>query len=83
MQVYICLCYWKVRKDAGLSEQHLTIAEEAWPLIVRPLGFDSGIRTLERTINGIARKVARQVLEGEIEGLHIDNSNIKPYLPTW
>lgn len=73
----------KVRREAGLRENQLTISDDAWPLVVRPLGFDSGIRTLERTINGIARKVARQILEGQTEGLHIDTDNIKPYLPTW
>ncbi len=73
----------KVVKDAGLTQDQFTISDDAWPLIVRPLGFDSGIRTLERTVNGIARKVARQVVEGQITNLHISAENVKPYLPTW
>src|SRR3989344_5648855 len=39
--------------DAGLTSAQLTIEDAVWPQIVRPLGFDSGIRTLERTIQGI------------------------------
>ena len=73
----------KVRRQAGLDDDQLTIADDVWPLIVRPLGFDAGIRTLERNINAIARKVARQVVEGKITGLHITTDNVKPYLPTW
>lgn len=73
----------KVCKDAGLTQEQLTISQDVWPLIVRPLGFDSGIRTLERTINGIARKVALQIVEGQITSLHLSADNIKPYLPVW
>lgn len=73
----------KVLKEAGLKNEQLIIDEDVWPKIVRPLGFDSGIRTLERTINGIARKTARRIVEGEIESLQITEENAKPYLPTW
>lgn len=73
----------QVRKNAGITQQQLTIADDVWPTIVRPLGFDSGIRTLERTINGICRKVARQIVEKKINSLQITNANVKQYLPTW
>lgn len=73
----------KVLRDSGLTKSQLVIEDDAWPLIVRPLGFDSGIRTLERTINGIARKTARQIVEGKADSLIISASNAKPYLPTW
>ncbi|MGD0523316.1 MAG: AAA family ATPase, partial [Candidatus Microgenomates bacterium] len=36
-------------KAAGLPEGSLQISDNLWPTIVRPLGYDSGIRTLERT----------------------------------
>ncbi|MBI2617417.1 AAA family ATPase [Candidatus Gottesmanbacteria bacterium] len=73
----------KVRESAGLSSQQLQINDDVWSLIVRPLGFDSGIRTLERTINGICRKVARMIVEGKIQTLQITQENVKQYLPTW
>lgn len=73
----------KIRKDAGLSESQLQIDENIWPLIVRPLGFDSGIRTLERTINGICRKVARNLIEGKGTSFHLTAENIKQFLPSW
>jgi ATP-dependent Lon protease len=72
-----------IRKEAGLSPSQLTIEEDVWPNIVRPLGFDSGIRTLERTINGICRKVARLIVTNSITNCHISSNNVKEYLPTW
>ena len=50
-------------KAAGISEGVLQINENVWPNIVRPLGYDAGIRTLERTIEGIVRRVARLIVE--------------------
>ena len=70
-------------KEAGLDTTHLTIAEDIWPLIVRPLGFDAGIRTLQRTIKGVARKVARQIVEGSIQKVELTQANIKEYLPQY
>lgn len=72
-----------IREDAGLSPQQLIIDENVWPQIVRPLGFDSGIRTLERTINGVCRKVARMIVEGKSQTFHITEQNVKEFLPTW
>ena len=70
-------------KEAGLDTEHLTIAEDIWPLMVRPLGFDAGIRTLQRTIKGVARKVARQIVEGSIQKVELTQTNIKDYLPQY
>lgn len=72
-----------IMKETGLVIQQLSIDDQVWPLIVRPLGFDSGIRTLERTINGICRKVAREIIEGKAVNIHITQENIKQFLPTW
>ena len=73
----------RVITDCGLTNQQLQIEDDVWPLIVRPLGFDSGIRTLERNINGICRKVARNIVEGNNSSVHLTTVNIKQYLPTW
>lgn len=70
-------------KEAGVPEGVLVIDESVWPQIVRPLGYDAGIRTLERTINGIVRKVAKQIVEGKGEKFNLTAANIKDFLPTW
>jgi len=68
-------------KQAGIPEGVLTIDENVWPLVVRPLGYDAGIRTLERTIEGIVRKVARSIVEGKGQSFKITPENIKEFLP--
>lgn len=73
----------QIRYDAGLTENQITVDDDVWPNIVRPLGFDSGIRTLERTVNGICRKVARQIVESHVQNVHITATNVKQYLPMW
>lgn len=73
----------RTMEAAGLSEGTLEISPEVWPQIVRPLGFDAGIRTLERTIEGICRKVAKLKVEGKGEKFQITSQNVKEFLPAW
>lgn len=73
----------KIRSESGLSDKQLSIDDSVWSGIIRPLGFDSGIRSLERTIEGICRKVARQIVEGKTQAVRVDSTNLKEYLPTW
>lgn len=68
---------------SGLKETELIFDETVWPQIVRPLGYDAGMRTLDRTINGICRKIAKLKLEGNITGLKLTAENLKEYLPAW
>ncbi len=69
--------------EAGLETGTLTIDPALWPQIVRPFGYDAGIRTLNRTISGITNKVARQIIEGQVKTIHITPDNIKQFLPKW
>ncbi len=71
----------RVLKDSGVSENELVIKEDVWPQIVRPLGYDAGIRTLERTIDSIVRKVAKMMVEGKARQVEITQENVKDYLP--
>lgn len=67
--------------EAGLTNENLQIDDTLWPKIVRPLGFDAGIRTLQRTIKGITRKVARKIVEGETKTVHITEEIVGEYIP--
>jgi len=69
--------------EAGLDQDSIRLDTDVWPRIVRPLGFDAGIRTLERTINGIVRKVAKLIIQGKEKKFHITTENMKEFLPTW
>ena len=66
---------------SGVSEGVLTIDDDVWAQIVRPLGYDAGIRTLERTVEGVVRKVARLVVEGKLQSVKIAKENVKEYIP--
>lgn len=73
----------KVLESSGLKPSQVKIDEALWPKIIRPLGYDAGIRTLERTIDGICRKIALKVVEGHGTEFIINEWNIKEFLPTW
>lgn len=70
-------------KDSGLSSKEIIISDNVWPQIVRPLGFDAGVRTLKRNIEGLCRKVAMIILSGKETSVTIDESNVKFYIPQW
>lgn len=73
----------RVVKESGLPDEVLAMRDEVWPVIVRPLGYDAGMRTLERTIEGIVRKIAREYVEGKTKQLTLTPENIKAYLPSY
>jgi len=66
---------------SGLKPDELEIDPDLWPGIVRPFGYDSGIRSLGRTLESICRKVAREIVEGKITGIRLTADNLKYYLP--
>jgi len=70
-------------EESGLEKQMVQIDPEVWAKTVRPLGYDAGIRTLERTINGICRKIAKMKVEGKGQSFHLTTENVKEFLPTW
>lgn len=73
----------KVSKLTGLSPDQIVIEDQLWPKIIRPLGYDAGIRTLERTIDAVCRKVARKVVEGKGTRFILNEDNVKEFLPSW
>lgn len=70
-------------RESGLTVENLSIDEKIWPKLVRPLGYDAGIRSLERGINSVCRKVARMIVEGKIKSVHIDESNVKEFIESY
>ncbi|MBI4099447.1 AAA family ATPase [Candidatus Microgenomates bacterium] len=70
----------KVLEESGMPPDSIQISSAVWPKIVRPLGFDSGIRTLERTINNMIRKVAREIVTGKGQKIIIDENNLPQFL---
>lgn len=73
----------RILEKSGLSKDNLEIDENLWPKVVRPLGFDAGMRSLERTIESICRRIARMVVEGKGRHFHIREDNLKQFLSIW
>lgn len=71
----------KVREATGMSENQLMFDDDVWPLVIRPLGFDAGVRQLERTLTELARKVALQIVEGKVTQVHLTKENFRQYIP--
>lgn len=70
----------KVIKGSGIPEGSLVIEDESWSKIVRPLGFDAGMRTLERTLQQIVRKAAKEIVEGKTQKFAVTSDNVKEFL---
>lgn len=70
----------KAIEESGLEKETLVIDEAIWPQIIRPLGFDGGIRSLQRSLQGICRKVARKIVEGEKGPFKVTAENLGEYL---
>jgi len=70
-------------KEAGLKPEQLIIADDIWPNITRPLGYDAGIRTLQRTLQGAVRKAARIIVEKGYPEIVITMENKKIFLPQY
>ncbi len=70
-------------KTAALPPDALIFDETVWSKLVRPLGFDAGIRTLERTIDGVVRKTAKLLVEGKTKQVILTETNFKQYLSTF
>jgi ATP-dependent Lon protease len=53
----------KARESAGLTETNVTFTDEAISHIIRHYTHEAGVRSLEREISSICRKVARRVVK--------------------
>lgn len=73
----------ELMRESGLTGENLTIDDAIWAKLVRPLGYDAGIRSLERTINSVCRKVARMIVEGKTKSVGIDETNVKEFIESY
>ncbi len=69
-----------VLRNAGLSERDIIIEENVWPLLIRPVGFDAGLRQLERNLSTLVRTAARKVLEGHRPPIVVNNQNLRQFV---
>jgi ATP-dependent Lon protease len=73
----------KLFEDSGLRPEQLIIDESLWPKMTRPLGYDAGIRTLERTLQGVVRKAVRIIVEKGYKEVVVTPENSHIFLPSY
>ncbi len=69
-----------VLKNAGLTERDVMIEENVWPLLIRPVGFDAGLRQLERNLSTLVRSAARKILEGHQPPIVVNEQNLRQFV---
>jgi len=71
----------KTRKACGVSEKNLTFTDAGLTHIIRHYTHEAGVRNLEREIQNITRKVAREVVKrGKEVRVEITAANVSDYL---
>jgi len=68
-------------ENVGLKPTIVKFSEDAWPHVIKPFGYDVDVRSLQRTINGILRKVAKKYIEGKIKQVTITAANLPEFIP--
>ena len=69
------------RRDCGLEDVPLTISDNAIRTVVHHYTREAGVRSLEREIASICRKVARQVVnDGKEQPIEVVAKNVPKYL---
>src|SRR5581483_9856049 len=57
--------------EAGLTTEQLRLTDEALHRVIRGFTREAGVRSLERALGRLARKVARRIADGETAGMEI------------
>ncbi|MBP9690678.1 AAA family ATPase [Candidatus Woesebacteria bacterium] len=70
----------KYLKATGVDPTQLSMDDAVWPELVRPLGYEPGIRSLERLIETIVRKVAFKLVSGQGTNFYLNSNNVKEFM---
>ena len=70
----------KLMKNAGLTSENIRIDDGLWSKLTRPMGYDAGVRSLERTIETLIRKAAYKIITGQGNSFTINEQNLSDFL---
>lgn len=70
----------EVLEEYNLTTNQINIADNVWISVIRPVGFDAGIRQLERNIATIIRSAARKIVEGTPTPIMITRENLSEFI---
>lgn len=67
-------------KEAGLTAEQLIVPDETILAIIHRYTRESGVRELERTLGGLARKVALRIAQGDTRNVTVKPADLKQFL---
>ncbi|OAT82221.1 endopeptidase La [Desulfotomaculum copahuensis] len=67
-------------KEHGLTGETISISENTIRRLIREYTRESGVRNLERSIAGLCRKAARQIVTEEVKKVRITMQNLEQFL---
>ncbi len=75
----------KVVSESGFQPGSVIISDPVWAEMVRPLGYDPGIRSLQRAVQDLVRKVALFQLDGKLPKgpFTLTDQNLRQFVPQW
>lgn len=76
----------KILLESGFKAGDIIVSDDVWAEVVRPLGFDPGIRSLSRTVQDLIRKVALYQLDGKLvrgQPFTLTHENLRQFIPQW
>jgi ATP-dependent Lon protease len=72
----------KVLTEHGLTADYFELSENGLRRVIRQYTREAGVRNLEREISTVARKVAREMVEGRKTPIRVSAQNLHHYLGT-
>ena len=76
----------KILAESGFVANSVLVSDAVWAEIVRPLGYDPGIRSLARAVQDMVRKVALFQLDGKLpkgQPFSLTDQNLRQFIPQW
>jgi ATP-dependent Lon protease len=70
----------KLLQQSGLKPEQVTIDDVIWKHIARLAGYDPGIRSVERYVETIVRKLAYEFVSGKAKTFVVNEENSKEYI---
>jgi ATP-dependent Lon protease len=68
------------KSQAGLSNEQLTIADDAISALIARYTREAGVRQLERELGKVARKVARRIATMEVDSVAVEDEDVSEIL---
>ena len=66
--------------DCGLTDEQITLTDEALKQVIRHYTREAGVRQLDRAIGSLCRKIAKQFALGNTTPVKVDSDDVAPWL---